>query len=187
MASSSPSISIIPSNPGLGLKWRFQPSQSLSFGYGAHSRLEMLFIYLAQVPNASGISEPNRNLDFTKSHHLVAGYDLAISENLNFRAEAFYQYLTSVPVKPGTSYSLLNLDQNWFINDSLTNDGTGENYGLDLTLERYMNRGYYFIITASVFRSTYFGGDDVLRDARYDKNFVINFVGGKEWKVGQRA
>lgn len=170
--------------PRLGLKWRFRPGQSLSFGYGAHSRLEMLFIYLAQVPNATGISEPNRNLDFTKSHHLVAGYDLAITENLNFRAEAFYQYLTSVPVRPGTSYSLLNLDQNWFINDSLTNDGTGENYGLDLTLERYMNRGYYFIVTASVFRSAYIGGDDVLRDARYDKNFVINFVGGKEWKVG---
>lgn len=170
--------------PRLGLKWRFRPAQSLSFGYGAHSRLEMLFIYLAQVPNATGISEPNRNLDFTKSHHLVAGYDLAITENLNFRAEAFYQYLTSVPVRPGTSYSLLNLDQNWFINDSLTNDGTGENYGLDLTLERYMNRGYYFLVTASVFRSAYIGGDDVLRDARYDKNFVINFVGGKEWKVG---
>lgn len=171
--------------PRLGLKWRFQPYQSLSFGYGAHSRLEMLFIYLAQVPNATGISEPNRNLDFTKSHHLVAGYDLAVNENLNFRAEAFYQYLTSVPVKPGTSYSLLNLDQNWFINDSLTNEGTGENYGLDLTLERYMNNGYYFLITASVFRSNYVGGDEVLRDARYDKNFVVNFVGGKEWKVGK--
>jgi hypothetical protein len=171
--------------PRFGIRWRFSPGQSITLGYGSHSRLEMLFIYLTQKPAGNGFTEPNHNLDFTKSHHMVLGYDLSINKNLSFRAEAFYQYLTSVPVKPGTSYSLLNLDQNWFINDSLTNDGTGENYGLDLTLERYMNRGFYFIVTASVFRSTYVGGDDVLRDARYDKNFVVNFVGGKEWKVGR--
>ncbi len=171
--------------PRLGLKWNFSTFQSLSVGYGSHSKLEMLFIYLAQNPTANGNSVPNRNLDFTKSRHFVLGYDLGLNENLRFKAEAFYQHLFSVPVRPGTSYSLINLDQDWYINDSLTNEGTGENYGLDLTLERYMNNGYYFIVTASVFRSTYIGGDGVLRDARYDKNFVINFVGGKEWKVGR--
>jgi hypothetical protein len=171
--------------PRLGIKWNFGSSQSLSLGYGSHSRLEMLFIYLAQNPTANGISVPNKNLDFTKSRHLVLGYDLGLNDNLRFKAEAFYQYLFSVPVKPGTSYSLINLDQDWYINDSLTNKGTGENYGLDLTLERYMNNGYYYIVTASVFKSTYIGGDGVLRNARYDKNFVINFVGGKEWKIGR--
>jgi hypothetical protein len=67
----------------------------------------------------------------------------------------------------------------------MTNAGTGDNYGIDLTLERFMNEGYYYIVTASIFKSTYKGGDGIARDARYDKNFVINFVGGKEWKVGQ--
>jgi len=171
--------------PRLGIKWKFNPMQSLILGYGSHSRLEMLFIYLAQQPTATGWIQPNKNLDFTKSRHYVLGYNLGFNENLNFRAEAFYQNLTSVPVKPASSYSLLNLDQDWYISDSLTNDGTGENYGLDLTLERYMNDGFYYLVTASVFRSTYKGGDGILRDARYDKNFVINFVGGKEWKVGR--
>jgi hypothetical protein len=171
--------------PRFGIKWRIKPAQSISFGYGAHSRLEMLFIYLTQKPAANGYTEPNRNLDFTKSHHLVLGYDRSLNKNLNFRAESFYQYLTSVPVKPETSYSLLNLDQDWFINDSLINNGTGENYGLDLTLERFMNNGYYYLITVSVFRSTYTGGDGIFRNARYDKNYVVNFVGGKEWKVGR--
>ena len=171
--------------PRLGLKWKFSPAQTLSVGYGSHSRLEMLFIYLSQQPTAYGWTQPNRNLDFTKAHHFVLGYDLTLNENLNFRAETFFQYLYDVPVKPETSYSLINLDQDWFINDSLTNDGTGENYGLDLTLERFMNRGFYYIITASVFKSTYTGGDGILRNARYDKNFIFNLVGGKEWKVGR--
>jgi hypothetical protein len=171
--------------PRVGIKWKFLPTQSVSFGYGSHSRLEMLFIYLTQLPAISGWTEPNRNLDFTKSQHFVLGYDFGLSKNMNFRAEAFYQHLTSVPVKPGTSYSLINLDQDWFINDSLTNNGTGENYGLDLTLERYMYDGYYFIITASVFKSNYVGGDEIRRDARYDKNYVVNLAGGKEWRVGR--
>jgi hypothetical protein len=81
---------------------------------------------------------------------------------------------------------MMNVDQNWFINDALTNDGTGENYGLDLTLERYMNRGYYYMVTASVFKANYTGGDDIVRSSRYDKGYVINLLGGKEWKVGKR-
>ncbi len=79
--------------PRLGVRWNFRPNQSLSFGYGDHSRLEMLFLYLGQQPSANGYVQPNLDLDFTKSHHFVAGYDIALTENMNFRAEAFYQYL----------------------------------------------------------------------------------------------
>ncbi|MEZ5197012.1 MAG: TonB-dependent receptor [Bacteroidales bacterium] len=171
--------------PRLGFRWNFKPTQSLSFGYGDHSRLEMLFLYLGQQPTQNGYVRPNQDLDFTKSHHFVTGYDLAINENLNFRAEAFYQHLYSVPVKPGTSYSMMNVDQNWFIDDSLVNEGTGQNYGLDLTLERYMKNGFYYMVTASVFQAKYEGGDDIERSSRYDKNFVVNLLGGREWKVGR--
>ncbi len=171
--------------PRLGISWNIKPTHTLSLGYGDHSRLEMLFLYLGQQPSANGYVQPNKNLDFTKSHHLVAGYNWAVSENMNFRAEAYYQHLYSVPVKPGTSYSMMNVDENWYIDDSLTNDGSGYNYGLDLTFERYMSNGYYFLITASVFQAKYVGGDDIERSSRYDKNYVVNVLGGKEWKVGK--
>jgi len=171
--------------PRIGVRWKFKPTQSMSFGYGDHSRLEMLFLYLGQQPGQTGFTQPNRDLDFTKSHHFVVGYDLAINENLNFRAEAFYQNLYSVPVQPGTSYSMMNVDQDWFINDSLINDGNGLNYGLDLTLERYMHNGFYYLVTASLFQAKYTGGDKIERSSRYDKNYVVNFLAGKEWKVGK--
>jgi hypothetical protein len=81
----------------------------------------------------------------------------------------------------------MNVDQDWFINQTLINEGTGENYGLDLTLERFMKKGYYFVLTASVFNSTYTGGDQIQRDARFNKNFVFNVLGGKEWTVGRNS
>ena len=171
--------------PRLGLKYNFAPGQTLSLGYGLHSRLEMLFVYLGQQQTETGIIRPNTNLDFSKAHHFVIGYDKSIGENMNFRAEAYYQHLFSIPVEPGTSFSMINVDNTWSINQTLTNDGTGENYGLDLTLERFMNKGYYFVATASLFNATYVGGDGIERDSRYNKSFVFNLLGGKEWKVGR--
>ena len=171
--------------PRLGIRYKLSPTQSISFGYGLHSRLEMLFVYLGQQETENGIVRPNTNLNFSKSHHFVAGYNRAIGDNMNFRAEAYYQHLFSIPVEEGTSFSMLNVDQDWFINQTLVNNGTGENYGLDLTLERFMNNGYYYMFTTSIFHSEYVGGDGITRDSRYNKNFVFNILGGKEWKVGR--
>lgn len=171
--------------PRAGMRYRIAPGQFLSAGYGLHSRLEMLFVYLGRQQTPDGVVTPNTGLDFSKAHHFVLGYEKAIGENMNFKAEAYYQRLFNIPVEPGTSFSMINVDQNWFIDQALNNDGTGENYGLDLSLERFMNNGYYFVMTASLFNSTYVGGDDVIRDSRFNKNFVFNLLGGKEWKVGR--
>ncbi|MBN1339040.1 MAG: TonB-dependent receptor [Bacteroidales bacterium] len=171
--------------PRLGLKYRITPGQAFNLGYGLHSRLEMLFVYLGQQQSPEGVVRPNTGLDLSKAHHFVLGYEKAIGENMNYRAEAYYQRLFSIPVEPGSSFSMINVDQEWFINQTLTNDGSGENYGLDLTLERFMNNGYYFVVSASLFNSTYVGGDDVVRDSRFNKSYVFNLLGGKEWKMGR--
>ena len=171
--------------PRFGARYKLSNGQSVNIGYGLHSRLEMLFVYLGQQQTESGLVWPNQNLGFSRAHHFVLGYDKAMGENLNFRTEVYYQYLFDVPVEQGTSFSMLNVDQDWYINQPLTNDGTGENYGIDLTLERFMNDGYYFVMTGSLFESTYVGGDGIKRDSRFNKNFVFNLLGGKEWQVGR--
>lgn len=171
--------------PRLGARYIFKPNQTVSIGYGLHSRLEMLFVYLGQQETPEGTIRPNTNLDITKSHHFVVGYNLAINQSLNFGVEAYYQHLFNVPVEQGTSFSMLNVDQNWFINQPLVNNGTGDNIGLDLTLEQFIKNGFYYMVTASVFQSVYVGGDKVTRDARFNKNFVFNVLAGKEWAVGR--
>jgi hypothetical protein len=131
------------------------------------------------------VERPNTGLDLSKAHHLVAGYDRAIGEHMSIRAEVYYQRLFDIPVAPGTSFSMLNVDNNWFINQPLVNEGTGENYGLDVTLERFMNKGYYLVATASFFDAQYTGGDGITRDALFNKGYVLNLLGGKEWQVGR--
>jgi hypothetical protein len=70
-----------------------------------------------------------------------------------------------------------------FFNATLDNSGTGINYGIDFTFERFMNRGYYYMATASIYESKYKGGDGIERNTRLNQNYVLNLLGGKEWKV----
>ena len=112
-------------------------------------------------------------------------YELSTGEFSRLRIEPFFQYLYDVPVMDGTSFSMINLDLDWFFNDALVNRGTGKNYGLDITLERFLQAGFYYLATASLFESRYTGGDQIERDTRFNKNYVVNFLFGKEWKMGK--
>jgi hypothetical protein len=172
--------------PRVGLTWKFVQGHSLSLGYGNHSQLEMLQIYLVQRQSGNSVTEPNKDLDFSKAHHFVLGYDWKINENVHLRIEPYYQVLYNIPVMPNSSFSLVNLDKNWFITDSLVNKGKGTNKGIDVTFERFLHQGFYYLVTASLFDSKYKGGDGVEYNSRYNKHYVFNALAGKEWTLRNR-
>lgn len=170
--------------PRVGMKYQLDPSQTISFAYGLHSRLERLNYYFTKN-SLYGTAPVNKNMDFTKAHHLVLGYDLNISEHVHLKAEAYFQQLFNVPVIKDSSFSFLNLHNDWFFNGKLQNTGKGRNYGLDISLDKYMSKGYYYILTASLFNSEYRGGDNVWRNTQYNRNYAFNFLFGKEWQFGK--
>ena len=169
--------------PRLGMKWQMQPKHSIGFSYGKHSRHEKLDYYFVSKPDM-GNDLPNKKLDFAKAHHLVLSYDWSINENTHLKIEPYFQYLYDVPVARDSSFSIIN-HQDWYLDVPLVNEGKGKNYGMDVTLERYLADGYYYLFTASVFESKYKGGDDVWRDTRLNRNYLFNALGGKEWKLGK--
>lgn len=168
--------------PRAGMKYKFAPMQILSFGYGLHSRLERLNYYFIKDNLNQYI---NKELGFTKAHHLVLGYDINTSEFTHLKIEAYYQHLFDVPTVAGTSFSLINQQNDWFFDKTLQNTGKGRNYGLDITFEKYLSKGYYYMASVSLFNSQYLGGDNVWRDTRYNRNFAANFLIGKEWLLGK--
>lgn len=169
--------------PRAGVKWKLHPRHSLSFGYGRHSQLEGLQYYLAKRTTASGTEQPNKDLDFARADHFVFGYDFQITKTTRIKIEPYYQYLFDIPVKRDAPFSFINLKNEFYINEPLVNEGTGKNIGIDVTLERFLNNDYYYLMTASVFDSKYTGGDGVERDSRYNRQYVVNALGGKEFHV----
>jgi hypothetical protein len=169
--------------PRAALQWKPGNGQTFSFAYGKHSRLEKLFYYF--ILPAAGNTSTNKELEFTKAHHWVAGYSKKIPGNLHFKAELYYQRLYDVPVIKDSSYSLLNIQNNWFVFNPMVNEGKGKNYGLELTLEKYLTQGFYFLTTASLFDSKYKNENSLWKNTRFNRNYVLNFLAGKEWKTGK--
>ena len=171
--------------PRAGIKWNFASNHSISAGYGNHSSVEPLRIYFYQRDNEGQIEYPNKNLGLTRAHHYVLGYDWIINDHLRLKIEPYYQQLYDVPVIQDSTYSMINFEQDWAFNNELVNTGTGINYGIDFTLERFLKNNFYYLVTTSVFDSKYKGGDGIERNTRYNKGFVFNVLAGKEFYIGK--
>lgn len=174
--------------PRAGVRYSFANGQSLSLGYGLHSQAQTLYTYFVQTPTANSVRYTNRDLGFTRSHHIVLSYENRLGEHVLLKIEPYYQALYNVPVeRRRSSFSALNVGNTFGPSDvdSLVNEGTGRNIGVEFTLERYFNRGYYFLITTSLFDSKYKGSDGIERNTTFNTGYVLNVLTGKEVKVGR--
>jgi hypothetical protein len=174
--------------PRASVTYQINGTKSLSLGYGLHHQAPSVYTSYAQTKTASGIMYSNKNLEFITSNHYVLTYDWNLTENMRLKAEAYYQGLTNVPVeKNASSFSAINTGVSFGPSDkvNLVNTGTGSNYGLELTLERFFNKGYYFLVTTSLFNSKYKGSDGVERNTAYNTHYVFNALAGKEFRVGK--
>src|ERR1022692_1470001 len=144
--------------PRAGLKYQLNKVSSLSLGYGLHGQVQQMETYFTEtsVPGSKNYILTNKDLGFTKSQHFVLGYDRSLGKDFRIKLETYYQYLFNVPVNIAkSSYSVLNYGDGFgvYLPDSLTNKGTGRNYGIEMTLEKFFSSGYYFLFTGSLFDS----------------------------------
>ena len=176
--------------PRAALQWKTNEKQTLSVAVGLHSKMEHLAAYLFEGTLPDGtVRSKNDNLELTKSMHAVLGYDRRLTDNMRLKVEAYYQHLFDVPVEnlPDSKRSLINAFDIWDIigAEQVSNDGTGSNYGVDLTLEKFFSNNYYFLATGSVFRSQYTPIDGNEYPTRFDGRYNLTLLGGKEFKVGK--
>lgn len=174
--------------PRWGLKYDINNKSSLTLGYGLHSQLQPINVYFLQTQNTDGsYSYNNKNLDFTKSNHFVIGYNLQPAQDWRIKTEVYYQNLYNVPVNTfSSSYSMLNTGAGFKtdLEDNLVNTGTGKNYGIELTVEKFFSKGYYGLFTSSLYESKYTGSDGIERNSAFNGKYVYNILAGKEWNVG---
>ncbi|MBT3802672.1 MAG: hypothetical protein HOG05_16105 [Bacteroidetes bacterium] len=167
--------------PRLAIKYKINSKNNLSFGYGNHSQLEPLKVYMYQKDIMDETVFPNRELTFSKAHHFIIGYDYFITSNLRMKIEPYYQYLYNIPVIDNGTWSMINYEQEFTFDKVLVNEGTGTNIGIDFTLERFLQNNYYYLVTASFFDAKYTGGNGNTYNSRFNKNYVFTILGGKEF------
>ena len=170
--------------PRASLAYRPGSRQLITLAYGLHSQLQMLSTYFSGVRQENGVTlYPNQELGFTRAHHAVLSYQLSLSQSLRLRVEPYYQALFAVPVStnPTSTFSALNLLEG-FVTDSLVNEGTGSNYGVEISAEKSMSNGTYFLLSSSLYESRYVAADGIERDTRFNGNYLFTGTAGKEFE-----
>lgn len=175
--------------PRIGFKFQANQKNTFSLGYGMHSQMQPTDVYFYRTPNTDGTyDQSNKNLDFTRSQHFVVGYDFLPIKDWRIKTEAYYQLLSNIPVTVNpSSFSMLNSGASFNPNEqgNLKNSGTGENYGLELTIEKFFTKGYYGLITGTIYESTYKGSDNIKHNTAFNGKYVYNILVGKEFKLGK--
>ncbi len=164
--------------PRASFRFHLPQNQNLSLAYGLHSKTQLPQLYFADI----GEGNPNKSLGFTRAHHLVLGYEKTFNQSFTLSGEIYYQSLFDVPIidDGNSSFSSLNLLEG-FVSDTLVNKGTGENYGVEISLTKNFTGNYFLLGNGTYYESKYVGGDGIKRDTRYNGNYIFNLTGGKEF------
>jgi hypothetical protein len=174
--------------PRAAISWQQSDVQRISVAYGLHAQAIPAPILFYREETSPGVTTPtNIDLDFMKAHHFVLGLDRNLAPDWRLKAEFYYQSLYDIPVEQiASSYSILNEGSDFIFQErgSLENEGTGFNYGTEITLEKFFSNSYYLLLTGSLFESQYEGSDGIQRNTAFNNNYVMNVLFGKEWKFG---
>jgi hypothetical protein len=171
--------------PRFGAKWSYSSDQSIHLSLGIHSKPEHPAFYFVETSDLENKRiTPNKNLDYLKAFHTVAGYDYRINKDFRIRAEVYYQKLFDVPVEddPAENGSILNVLDIWDMlgTTKSSNQGKGRNYGIDITVEKNYSQNYYVLLTTSIFDSQFSTVDDRWFNTRFNSQYQVNLLAGKE-------
>lgn len=168
--------------PRLLLTRRFGKKSSLSLGWGLYSQISPLWIYADRAPQSS-VRYPNREIGLTRSQQASLRYSRQTGGNWLLKSEVFYQRLYDVPVfaESSDAFSILNINEIQSL-QRLSATGSGENKGIELSAERYLDRGWFLVANATLFDARYRGSDGVWRSSRWNLRHIANVTAGKEWQ-----
>jgi len=178
-------------DPRISVQYRFNQNHSVALATGLYSKPYDISTLLYSYTDGSGnASLPNKTLQIPRAYHVVLGYTYNFKNDFQLKTELYYQYLFKVGISTdsGSAVSLINA-QNftdlWAVTTPFVSKGTGMNYGLDITLQKFFTKGYYFLFTNSLFNSTYQTLTGKIYPSTYDRNYTVNALGGKEFRVGK--
>lgn len=181
--------------PRLNLAYRLDANKKLTLSFGAFSQKPILPLYGGeQMPTA-----------LVRSQQSSIGIQIQTSPSTSVEVQAYYQKQKNVAVLP---YSFQTLSSNFsnervpvLLSDfnsteTINADGEARNYGLELNLRRYLEKGFYFLANSSVYQSEYrnnssaylqtFGNND-WRDSHFNGKYVFNTTAGKEWRKERKV
>ncbi|CAL2106030.1 putative TonB-dependent receptor [Tenacibaculum sp. 190524A02b] len=178
--------------PRINFSYNLSKNKKIALGYGLHSKIPPIINYFAlsngEIDEIISDKPALTNLDlsFIKSHHFVIGYKHKFNRNLHLNIETYYHYLFNIPIeRTPSNFSLINTGAAFapVYRTNLINQGTGKNYGIDFSIERFLYKKWYAKLNASIFDSKYRGSDKIERSTAFASNYSFKGLGGYQHKI----
>jgi hypothetical protein len=178
-------------DPRISAKYQVNRNHRFSLAVGKYSQHLPLQAYqytqVDSLPDGSvDISYPNQDLKMMFSNHFILSHTYATDNMLKIQTEVYYQDIHNIPISPDPNdlYCFMNTNSEFPVFD-VVSEGRGRNYGIDLAIEKYTSKSFYFLVTGSLFSAQYMPLDGKWYHNRYSSNYVSAFTAGKEIDFGK--
>ena len=134
----------------------------------------------------------NKSSKYTRSDHIVGGFEFNWTESSRFTFEAFYKKYNNYPVSKVDGVSLANKGADFEVlgNEEILTIGKGKSYGLEFLYQQKLKDNFYGILSYTFFYSKFSGLDRIYLPSVWDNRHLLSFTGGyklkKNWELSTK-
>jgi len=182
-------------SPRLSLTYQINNNFSLNGGFGVFYQT-IPINYLAYIPEAVNVKD-------MKAIHYILGLQYFPGPGTKITLEAYCKEYKNLPISPDLPQTSINdwvmdlTDDNLYepngykIPSRLDDDGTtAYSRGVELLIQKKLTKKFYYILSATYFRSRYKDLLGIMQNRIFDNRFLINLSGGfkpnRKWEFSGR-
>ncbi len=177
-------------SPRVSASFEFAPDWRLNASAGRYYKIPPYTILGFRNNDGELI---NRDVDYTRSDHIVLGLQHYFTPSSSISLEGFYKRYGDYPVSVRDAVSLANKGGGFEVlgSEPIETVGKGRSYGAEFLFQQKLTNNFYGILSYTWFYSEFTGFDPGLfLPSVWDSRHLISFVGGykfaRNWEFSAR-
>ena len=134
----------------------------------------------------------NQDAKYTRSNHIVTGFDYAIGNASKISVEGFLKKYDQFPISVVDGVSLANKGADFEVlgNENIITDGKGKTRGIEFLFQQKLTNNFYGIFSYTFFKSEFTDVNGNYLPSVWDSKHLSSFSGGyklkKNWEISSR-
>ena len=134
----------------------------------------------------------NKNAKYTKSNHMVTGFDYSLGNASKISIEIFLKKYSQFPISIIDGVSLANMGADFEVlgNEDITTEGDGKTSGIEFLFQQKLSNNFYGIFSYTFFKSDFTDINGNYLPSIWDSKHLASFSGGyklkRNWEISSR-
>ncbi|MCX2576264.1 TonB-dependent receptor [Pedobacter sandarakinus] len=179
-------------SPRFSASYKFTEKFSFNFNTGIYYQLPAYTLLGYRETSTSPLL--NKNVNYIRATHLVAGLEYNSLKNTKFTIEGFYKRYAKYPLlkQINDTIPLANLGADFGVvgNLPLVGETDGRSYGVEFFAQQRLTKGFYGIFALTLFRSEFADKRNILVQSSWNSRYILSVTAGKvfakNWEVGAK-